>query len=109
MAKSIVIIALFSLILSTTAQANCDLTQFRWNCDIPVSVKAKKGKSSLFYCGNAYGYITEAQYEILSRYRRASVNMVLKINGEYIDSPCIPADEDAYEYETRYIKKGYTK
>lgn len=83
-------IAAVMMLCISMGQANCDLSRYRWDCDIPTLPEPKQGKSSLVYCGHSYGYVTERQYKILSRYRRASVNMVLKIDGEYVDSPCIP-------------------
>lgn len=80
------------LMVSTNlVAANCDLTEFSWDCEIPVGLKEQPGKSSIFFCGNSYGYLTHHQMDVLSRYRRASVNMVMKINGQYVDSQCVPA------------------
>ncbi|MFA5960879.1 MAG: hypothetical protein WC785_10230 [Tatlockia sp.] len=81
---------LILLLLPLYASANCDITRFRWECDLPIKAKSSAKAHSLVYCGNSYGYVSAKEYEILSHYRHASINMVLKINGEYIDSPCVP-------------------
>lgn len=72
--------------------ADCDLSRFRWDCDIPIEPARTSKARSLVYCGSSYGYITEEQYLQLSRYKRRAMNMVLKINGEYVTSPCYPAE-----------------
>lgn len=70
--------------------ANCDLSQFRWDCELPIQARPTAQAHSLVYCGNSYGYVSTAQFDMLERNLRANIQMVLKIDGEYLDSPCIP-------------------
>lgn len=84
------LIALLSL-LNSTSYAQCDLTRFKWECDLCPKVKPSSSAYSLVYCGNTRVYLNRQQYDTLVRYQRANVNMVLKVNGEYVDSPCIAA------------------
>ncbi|WP_407045544.1 hypothetical protein [Legionella jordanis] len=91
MGKAGIAIILFFTLLGKSF-ANCDLTRFRWECDLPAHANPHPSSYSLVYCGNTRVYINQAEYEILTRYQRANVNMVLKVNGEYVDSPCVPAE-----------------
>ncbi|MCC5792186.1 MAG: hypothetical protein JJT82_06195 [Legionellaceae bacterium] len=70
--------------------ARCDPTRFMSRCEIPYTSERNASRSQVF-CGDRLGYISREQYEVLRRYQRANINMILTLNGEYIDSPCIPA------------------
>lgn len=82
------IIAGFSSLLF----ANCNLHQFRYPCDITLKPYPTRYAKSLVYCGNSRGYVTKHDYDILTKFHRRSINMTLSINGEFLESPCIPAD-----------------
>ena len=72
------------------AMTNCDLTHFRWDCDLPMKTRSSHETHAMVYCDDIKGYLTQTQYNRLTRYYRRNMNMVLKVNGEYIASPCIP-------------------
>ena len=79
--------------------ANCDLTRFRWACDLPVQVKPTRATHSLVYCGNVPMVLSTADYDRMIHEQRSDLNMTLTINGEYITSPCVPAGRNGrYRY-----------
>ena len=88
MKQTCLVFALFALPIA--AFANCDLTRYHWGCDMPLNVRHAPQAAASVYCGNTLIYVTRAQYETMVRYQRADVNMILTVNGEYVDSPCIP-------------------
>lgn len=84
-------LSLFFIFSFNLCFADCDPTRFRWGCDLIVKARPSKAFPALVYCGNYFGYVSKHHYDVLSRYERDNINMVLKINGEYVDSPCVPA------------------
>ena len=82
---------IFLTSLPIFASANCDLTHFRWDCEILMHTKPSPYASSLIQCDRTFGYIRQSDYDILKRYQRANVSLHVMLNGEYVDGPCIPA------------------
>ena len=89
----------------TIALANCDLTQFRWPCEMPVQPKPSRGALSVIDCDGTNVYVTKAEYEEIMRYQRASVFLTMKVNGEWVSSPCVPAGyQDPTAKQPRKVK-----
>lgn len=79
----------FLLVFAYSAWAdNCNLYEFKWECRMPVHHEKTNNFKHISYCGDSWVYLSTHQRAILNAYRRANVNMVLKVNGEYVDSPC---------------------
>lgn len=88
--KRIAVLFMLSYASYGFSAANCDLSKFKWDCDLPMKVKPSHVHQSLVYCNDLRGYISPAEFQVLSHYYRRDVNMVLRVNGEYIDAPCVP-------------------
>lgn len=72
--------------------ANCDLTDFRWMCKLPIQPRATRHTPAVIDCNGTNVFVSRSEYEEIMRYQRANVNMTLKVNGEYISSPCVPGE-----------------
>lgn len=72
--------------------AHCNLRELGEICVLPAHLRPSGAASSLVYCGNLPLYVTKAQYKLVADYQRASVELALKVNGEYLVSPCIAAN-----------------
>ena len=82
-----------ALTLATNlAFADCDLTQFHWDCEIAIHTKAKASAHSRVDCHGTDVYVNTIQYDMVRRYQRANVNMSLTINGDRVEGPCIPGE-----------------
>lgn len=89
--RHIIILIMLGGALTSMVHAHCDLTKFRWECDLRPRPRPPSESYSLVYCGNTQMYLTKQAYEQLAQYQHANVEMVLRINGEYISGPCVPA------------------
>ena len=85
-------ILLFGILgaLSCFAQ-NCDLSEFRWECELPVGKPhPSMYRTSAVSCGGIVMFVTPWQYEKIVHNRALDVDMVLKVNDEYFSGPCVP-------------------
>ena len=82
---------LFWVLPASIALADCSLSDFRWACEEPVHSKLSHHTPSIIDCGGSNVYVTQEQYEVFERYQRASINFTLKVDGEYVRGPCVPA------------------
>lgn len=77
-------------LISGSLQATCDLTQFRWGCAFKAHRTLKESTPRLVYCGNTAMYLSTEDYLRLIHNRKAHIQMNLNVNGEHVESPCIP-------------------
>lgn len=70
------------------ASGHCDISEFKWDCDLRAKTRPTSNYKSLVYCRDTLVAISEESRSTLNRFNHASINMVLKVNGEFIDAPC---------------------
>lgn len=85
------VLFLIPLASSAFTYKNCDLTRFRWGCEIPIQARPTHHFPSMINCHGTNVYVTRDQYLEIMRYQRANVGMALEVNDEYVTSPCVPA------------------
>lgn len=85
------IVALILFTLPLLAWSGCNITHFCWDWEIQLHTRPTHHAHSLVYCGNIPVYVSQLDYDQMARFQRDDVNMVMTIDGEYIDSPCLPA------------------
>ncbi len=87
--QKLLAVALSIILFPTVGLANCDLKNYRWDCDMLANVNGKGNTKSLIYCDNINIYVTPAEYDQIARYQRNRVDMELMINGSFFSGPCI--------------------
>lgn len=75
------------LIIPLSLWANCDLSTYRWQCNITPKLSPARNLVTVF-CNGTPVFITRHQRNILNRYAQSNVIMNLKVNGEYFTGPC---------------------
>lgn len=91
MKRTFLVVLLWMASFNAVFAVNCDLTEFKWLCLIAVHHKLSNAAPSVIDCGGSEVYVTKKQYEKIASYQRAGVNMNLKVNGQYVGGPCVPA------------------
>ena len=91
--KRILVTVLISSFWTGNVLANCDLSRFRWECELPVKSKTEGSSNYYVDCGGTPVGVTQGQHTILKRYHNRSIVTVLEYNGEVVDALCRPADK----------------
>lgn len=88
------IIGLMCFFNTANLFANCNLSQFRDECSLRGHLIPSAKAHSLVYCGNTIVYLSKTDYDTFSTYRRSLINMDLMVNGEFVESPCVPSERE---------------